>query len=206
MHLHCLDCTASVNNNNQILARCCDILLWCMSFSTIFSNEGVTSIDMTFCKLFSIAILELNQCIIFCRGLIISRILRLFPEKTDWPSCLAARDFVPLFISGCAEIYLCQIILFEVKNGNETFDKRQKMTRTVGKNDKVKLLLLFCVVFLFFYFQLIKNIKDVKLSLEYLKCLKNVWLLTSVSVFFPHFTFLLLWLLTSHRDKKTIAR
>ena len=31
----------------------------------------------------------------------------------------------------------------------------------------------FCVVFLF-YFQLIKNIKDVKLSLEYLKCLKNV--------------------------------
>ena len=36
---------------------------------------------------------------------------------------------------------------------------------------------------------MIKNIKDVKLSSEYLKCLKNVRLLTSVSVFFPSFYF-----------------
>ena len=36
---------------------------------------------------------------------------------------------------------------------------------------------------------MIKNIKDVKLSSEYLKCPKNVSLLTSVSVFFPSFYF-----------------
>ena len=83
----------------------------------------------------------------FFKNILISKdssfliIPRLFPEETDWPRCSLTRDFVPLFILGCAEIYLCQIILFEVKNGNETFDKRQKMTRTVVKNDRVKLWL-----------------------------------------------------------------
>ena len=45
--------------------------------------------------------------------------------------------------------------------------------------------------FLLLYFLSLsdKNIKDVKLSSEYLKCLKNVRLLTSVSVFFPSFYF-----------------
>ena len=101
--------------------------------------------------------------------------------------------------------YIC-VKLFSLKWKMEMkhLIKGKKWQEQLGK--MIKWSSGYNFLLLYFFHLSDKNIKDVKLSSEYPKCLKMLDCWQVYQYVFLHFTFLLLLLLTSHWDKITIAR